>query len=71
MMINGLAVLNNERFLEKIGWGFSGMHSGGGVGEGPGAVKQQVIGLIHAVSYLKVPLIAVNSMVIVVKIVFG
>jgi len=29
------------------------MHSGGGVGESPGAIKQQVIGLIHAVSYLK------------------
>ena len=36
-----------------VGWGFSGMHSGGGVGESPGAIKQQVIGLIHAVSYLK------------------
>ena len=42
-----------QMLLLAVGWGFSGMHSGGGVGESPGAIKQQVIGLIHAVSYLK------------------
>lgn len=30
------------------------MHSGGGgMGESTGAVKQQVIGLIHAIAYLR------------------
>lgn len=88
--MNGLAILNNERFLEKCeggpvgfcnvwlpflaewciffefltvswamavlwtdGWGFSQMSGGSGIGPGPGALKQQTIGLLHAVAYLR------------------
>lgn len=80
------------------------MHTGP-TGETPGAIKQQIIGLIHAIAYLRgmseavhsasfactsfwlecatkirnwtrsvlaaVPLIAVNTLVILVKIIFG
>ena len=77
MFANGLAVLNNERFLEKggctsqhtplnatnkvclttpghaVGWGYSQLHGGNGIGPSPGAFKQQTIGLLHAMTYMR------------------
>ena len=91
LFVNGLAVLNNERFLEPCtlspadlhaflqiscqdvtlcgpvpatasvhwmsadGWGFNNMTGGGhSLDSGkPGALKQQTIGLLHAVAYLR------------------
>ena len=77
MFANGLAVLNNERFLEKsectsqhtplnvndevrltrpghaVGWGYSQLHGGNGIGPSPGAFKQQTIGLLHAMAYMR------------------
>ena len=79
MFANGLAVLNNERFLEKsecplqrtthtrtlrctvrltrperaVGWGYSQLHGGSGIGPSPGAFKQQTIGLLHAMTYMR------------------
>ncbi|KAK9820909.1 hypothetical protein WJX74_005335 [Apatococcus lobatus] len=71
LFANGLAVLNNERFLEKNGWGWSQMHSNNQIGGGgSGPLKSQVIGLLHAVAYLQVPLIVFNSVVIFVKMIF-
>ena len=35
------------------GWGFSQMSGGSNMGQHPGAIKQQTIGLLHAISYLK------------------
>lgn len=68
--VNGLAVLNNERFLEKFGWGFSSL-GGNGLGPQPNALKHQVIGLLHAIAYLRVPLIFLNALVVIVKLIFG
>ena len=125
MVINGLAIVNNDRFLEKCefllwwrgersaaqerprrngshtptsfipplplppclphhtdGWGYSQLARGGGVphpsadfggGGGPsaGVLARQVIEFLHAVTYLRVPLIPLNAAVILVKLVFG
>ena len=35
------------------GWGFSQMSGNHGMGPSPGAIKQQTIGLLHAVAYLR------------------
>jgi hypothetical protein len=35
------------------------------------SLRGQVIGLINAVSYLRMPLVVLNSIVIFVKLVFG
>ena len=35
------------------GWGFSQMSGNQGMGPSPGAIKQQTIGLLHAVAYLR------------------
>lgn len=52
------------------GWGFSqlGNHP---IGEGPGALKYQIIGTLHAATYMRVPLIAINLVVILLKLIIG
>lgn len=67
LCLNAICVLNEERFLSKIGW--STQH--GGFGEDPG-MKIQALNLIRAVqTVMKVPLIALNIMTIVMELLFG
>ncbi|GAQ85139.1 hypothetical protein KFL_002210030 [Klebsormidium nitens] len=66
MFVNALAILNEERFLKPYGWGFQEM-SGGRVA----SLKGQIIGLLHAVQYLRVPLIVMNVITIFGKLLFG
>lgn len=71
MFVNGFAVLNNERFLEKYGCGFSQMGSGDGTSPGHNALKSQIVGFLFAAAYMRVPLVVVNTIVIFIKIIFG
>lgn len=66
LMTNAVAVLNEDRFLAPYGFGMIDMGSGR-----VSPFKGQLIGLIHAVQYLRVPLIVANSIVIVSKLLFG
>jgi len=66
MFVNALAILNEERFLNPYGWGFQEM-SGGRVS----SFKGQFIGLLHAIQYLRVPLIVMNVITIFGKLLFG
>mmetsp|Transcript_54046 Transcript_54046/g.106732 ORF Transcript_54046/g.106732 Transcript_54046/m.106732 type:complete len:80 (-) Transcript_54046:255-494(-) len=65
LVANGVAVLHPQRFLAKYGFDQPDLS-----GEANG-LKNQTIGLLQAVSYLKVPLIAVDVLVIVVELLFG
>ena len=72
LLSNGLDILNNERFLEKHGWGFTQLGAGTTLtGAPPNPLKHQIIGGLHAAAYLRVPLIAMNAIVILVKLLFG
>lgn len=64
LLVNGVAILNNDRFLEKRGWGFSQMRESN-------SLKMSVIGGIHAVHYFRGILVPVNTLVILVKLIFG
>ncbi len=69
LCVNAIAVLNEERFLSKVGWGSD--QSVGGFGEEPG-MKAQLINLIRSIRIvMRVPLIFFNASVIVLKLVFG
>ncbi|CAK6959547.1 immediate early response 3-interacting protein 1 [Scomber scombrus] len=69
LCVNAVAVLHEERFLSKIGWGVD--HSVGGFGDEPG-VKAQMMNLIRSVrTVMRVPLIAVNTVCIVLLLLFG
>lgn len=68
LVVNAMAVLNEERFLSRIGWGTDQMAS---FGEQPSA-KQQLLNLIRSVrTVMRIPLIGVNFFVIVVKLLMG
>ena len=68
LVINAMAVLNEERFLSKIGWGDNEMT---GFGQSPTA-KQQIMTLIRSVrTVMRVPLIGINGIVILFKILMG
>jgi hypothetical protein len=63
-------ILNRRRFLAKHG--LDDLASmGGGSGEGGNPLQAQLVGLLHAVQYLKVPVIIANLITIVFEIFFG
>ncbi|KAM4822760.1 immediate early response 3-interacting protein 1-like [Urocitellus parryii] len=63
------AVLHEERFLKNFGWGKD--QGIGGFGEEPG-IKSQLMNLIRSVkTVMRVPLIIVNSVAIVLLLLFG
>ncbi|KAG4934913.1 Immediate early response 3-interacting protein 1 [Glycine soja] len=66
LLANALAILNEDRFLAPRGWGFQDF-SGGRTK----SFKGQLIGLIYATQYLRVPLILLNSICIFLKLVSG
>ncbi|CAA7388666.1 unnamed protein product [Spirodela intermedia] len=67
LLANALAVLNEDRFLAPRGWSFSEVSATGKVK----TLKGQLIGLIYATQYLRVPLIIFNVIIIFVKLVSG
>ncbi|XP_072975790.1 uncharacterized protein [Typha angustifolia] len=67
LLANALAILNEDRFLAPRGWSFSEV-SGNGQTK---SLKGQFIGIIYATQYLRVPLIVLNAIIIVVKLISG
>ncbi|CAD6184699.1 unnamed protein product [Caenorhabditis auriculariae] len=67
LVLNGIAILHRERFLKKYGLG-APSHSF----EGNNSVKDQLVSLIFAVqTVMRMPLIAINIVVIVFKLILG
>ena len=66
LVCNGAAILNEDRFLRKIGWGYEESLTQ------PMSVKKQVINLLHAVRLIfTLPMIVLNVVVIVLKLIVG
>ena len=64
--VNGCAILNEDRFLVKVGWGYEESR------QAPQSVKKQIINLLYAVRLLfTMPLMALNVIVIVLKLLVG
>ncbi|XP_040054246.1 immediate early response 3-interacting protein 1 [Gasterosteus aculeatus] len=69
LCVNAVAVLHEERFLSKFGFGVE--QGVAGFGDDPG-VKAQVLTLIRSVrTVMRVPLIIFNSACIVLLLLFG
>ncbi|XP_052184527.1 uncharacterized protein LOC127796427 [Diospyros lotus] len=66
LLANALAILNGERFLVPRGWSFQEFS-----GVRRNSPKGQLIGLIYAVQYMRIPLMVANTIIILVKIVSG
>ncbi|KAI5002987.1 hypothetical protein ZWY2020_027637 [Hordeum vulgare] len=67
LLANSLAILNEDRFLGPRGWSMPEV-SGNGQTK---SLKGQIVGLIYATQFLRMPLIALNILIIVVKLVSG
>lgn len=77
LSVNGIAVLSEERFLNRIGWG-----SGSAASQvqyqqfvppsNDSSIKRRLINLISAIrTLLRVPLIIVNVLIIFYELVLG
>ncbi|KAJ9685371.1 hypothetical protein PVL29_017413 [Vitis rotundifolia] len=66
LFANALAILNEDRFLSPRGWSFDEFSGGRRK-----SLKGQLVGLIYAVQYMRVPLILLNIITIIVKFVTG
>ncbi|KAK9099150.1 hypothetical protein Syun_026195 [Stephania yunnanensis] len=66
LIANALAILNEDRFLAPKGWSLSEI-PGGRVK----SLKGQILGLIYATQYLRFPLIFLNLVFILAKLVSG
>ena len=66
LCLNGAAILNEDRFLVKVGWGYDASRNE------PQSVKKQIINLLYAVRLLfTMPLMALNVLTIVFKLLVG
>ncbi len=63
LFANALAILNEDRFLTRSGWTLAEIS-----GSGRNFLKGQIIGLIHACQFLRLPLILLDIITIVVKL---
>lgn len=71
LLVNSVLILNRRRFLAKYGLDtIDHMHHQGGAGENV-PLRAQLVGLLHAVQYLKVPVIACNAITIVFELLLG
>jgi len=67
LFVNALAILNEERFLKKVGWGYQPPNS-----MEQQTVKEKIVTLLNAVRMLmRIPLIFINTAVIVLEVLLG
>lgn len=77
-VVNGIAILSEDRFLNRIGWG-SGSQSGTGFqyqqfqgANDNESIKTRIVNLIGAIrTLLRVPLIGLNIIIIFYELVLG
>lgn len=70
LLANALAVFHEQRFLRPNGWSWK-ESSGFATADEAGPMKKQVVGLLQAVQYMRVPLLVLNVLTIAVKLVIG
>ncbi|XP_070168211.1 immediate early response 3-interacting protein 1 [Polyergus mexicanus] len=69
LCLNAICILNEERFLAKVGW--ASWQNVQGFGEPPTA-KSQILNLIKSIrTVMRVPLIFFNMLTLIVKLVLG
>lgn len=64
LLLNAFTILHPKRFLKHYGLDKQDLSEGQ-------TLKNQAVGLLQAVSYLKVPLIVANCFIIIVEILAG
>ncbi|KAI3628486.1 hypothetical protein CBS14141_000189 [Malassezia furfur] len=71
LLINAIAILNEERFLNRVGWSNNSRSMSFDTDSDAG-VKTRLVNLISAVRVLlRIPLIVVNILVIIYELILG
>ncbi|KAJ5109136.1 Yos1-like protein [Penicillium angulare] len=72
LFINSIAVLSEDRFLARIGWGRTQAEPSFGTSYDNSSVKAKSINLIASVrTVMRIPLIVINTVVIVYELILG
>ncbi|PYH89392.1 Yos1-like protein [Aspergillus ellipticus CBS 707.79] len=72
LLINSLAILSEDRFLARIGWGRTQAEPAFGAAYDNTSVKAKTINLIASVrTVMRIPLIVINTIVIIYELILG
>jgi len=72
LIINAIAVLSEDRFLARIGWGRTQYDPGFGATPDNASIKAKSVNLIASVrTVMRIPLIAINTTIIIYEIILG
>lgn len=71
LLVNSIMILNRRRFLSKFGLDDMNQHLQSHSQGAEVPLRAQIVGLLHAVQYLKVPVIVCNLIAIVVEVILG
>ncbi|OJJ40444.1 hypothetical protein ASPWEDRAFT_166511 [Aspergillus wentii DTO 134E9] len=70
LIINAIAVLSEDRFLARVGWGRTQVDTGFGATHDSTSVKAKFVDLIASVrTVMRIPLIVINTIVIIYKLI--
>lgn len=71
LLINSIAILNEDRFLKRLGLGDTNTYGGQQVSDN-GSAFARLIQLIRAIqTVLRIPLIVVNVLVVIYELILG
>ncbi|CAI7571439.1 unnamed protein product [Penicillium glandicola] len=72
LIINAIAVLSEDRFLARVGWGRTQAEPGFGATYDSTSVKAKSVNLIASVrTVMRIPLIIINTVIIIYELVLG
>ncbi|KAJ5322266.1 hypothetical protein N7541_007548 [Penicillium brevicompactum] len=72
LIINAIAILSEDRFLARVGWGRTQAEPGFGASYDSTSVKAKTINLIASVrTVMRIPLIIINTVIIVYELILG
>ncbi|OJJ05627.1 hypothetical protein ASPVEDRAFT_153811 [Aspergillus versicolor CBS 583.65] len=72
LITNSIAILSEDRFLARIGWGRPQADAAFGAAYDSTSVKAKTINLIASVrTVMRIPLIVINTIIIVYELILG
>ncbi|KAL2820232.1 Yos1-like protein [Aspergillus cavernicola] len=72
LITNSIAILSEDRFLARIGWGRTQADPAFGATHDSTSVKAKTINLIASVrTVMRIPLIVINTIIIVYEFILG
>ncbi|KAL1958211.1 hypothetical protein VTO42DRAFT_5067 [Malbranchea cinnamomea] len=71
LLVNAIAVLSEDRFLARVGWGRQ-YDPGFGATPDTSSIKAKTVNLIASVrTVMRIPLIAINIIIIIYELILG